>query len=203
MVDNHSVETEIKLVELASKGDKEAFCKLISLHRTKLRSFAVNITGGDQATADDILQEALIKAYCALPRYDNRGSFTTWLWRIIKNEFINHLRTPAARVEASSIDANDNEALFRAEEDGEQKLLDDEIKENVHELIAALPKKLRVAIILVELEEMCYEDAAQILGISLTALKSRIFKGRKKLVKIVEEKNAHKTTLKDKKPLKG
>ena len=203
MVEDHSVETEIRLVELASKGDKEAFCKLISMHRAKLRSFAVNITGGDQATADDILQEALIKAYCALPRYDNRGSFTTWLWRIIKNEFINHLRTPATKVESASVDTSENESLFRTEEDGEKKLLDDEIKENIHQLIATLPKKLSAAIILVELEEMCYEDAAQILGISLTALKSRIFKGRKKLIKEVEEKNAHKTTLKNKKPLNG
>ncbi len=201
MVEENLVSIEIELIDKAVKGDKKAFCKLIDMHRAKLRSFAVNITGGDQATADDILQEALIKAYRALPRYDNKGSFTTWLWRIIKNEFINYLRVPSNKVESASVDSNDKENLFRSEEDCESCMLEDEIKNSVRELISHLPEKLKAAVILVDLEEMCYEDAADILEISLTALKSRVFKGRKKLVEIVEEKMGDETTLNEKKPL--
>jgi RNA polymerase sigma-70 factor, ECF subfamily len=201
MVEGNLVSIEIELINQAVKGDKNAFCKLISMHRAKLRSFAVNITGGDQATADDILQESLIKAYRALPRYDNKGSFTTWLWRIIKNEFINHLRTPAYKVEAASVDTSERENLFRSEEDCESFLLENEVKNSVRELISHLPEKLKAAVILVDLEEMCYEDAADILEISLTALKSRVFKGRKKLIEIVEEKMGGETTLDEEKPL--
>ncbi len=195
-------ELEIELINRAVKGDKKAFCTLVKMHRVKLRSFAVNITG-DQATADDILQEALLKAFFALPRYENKGSFTTWLWRIIKNEFVNYLRSPAAKVVTATVDVNENDGIFKTSEDGESTLLDKETKKNIKDLVAELPEKLRIAIILVDLEEMCYDDAAEIMGISLTALKARVFKGRRKLVKIVEEKIKKETTLKEKKPLKG
>jgi len=176
---------ERELLTAAVKGDKRAFCRLITLHRAKLRSFAVNITG-NPVLADDILQEALIKAFQSIGNFEIRGVFTTWLWRIIKNEFINYLRDPANRIDTVSISANEKDIDIPDPDMNEETLLKKEIKDKVRTLVSALPLKLRSAIILVDLEEMSYDEAADILEISLTALKARVFKGRRKLIEFVK-----------------
>lgn len=179
--------TESALIKLAVKGDKRAFCELVSLHRAKLRSFSVNIACGNSVLADDILQEALVKAFLSIKNFEIRGSFTTWLWRIIKNEFINYLRDPANRLDTFSIYGNENEMVLPVDENCESEMIRSDIKDEVHRLISLLPLKLRTAVVLIDIQEMCYEEAAEILEISLTALKSRVFKGRKKLTEIVSE----------------
>jgi len=180
--------TEKELITLASKGDKRAFCDLISLHRSKLRSFAVSICGGNIHLADDILQEALIKAYIAMKNYEIRSSFTTWLWRIIKNEFINYIRDPETKIEMIS-DSEDNTGVtLRSDECSESEMIREDVKKEVHQLINALPVKLKMAIVLIDIQEMPYEEAARILEISLTAMKSRVFKGRKRMAEIMNEK---------------
>ncbi|HSW59821.1 MAG TPA: RNA polymerase sigma factor [bacterium] len=176
---------EKDLVKLAVQGDKKAFCDLVSMHRAKLRSFSVNIACGNAALADDILQEALVKAFLSMKNFELRGSFTTWLWRIIKNEFINYLRDPSNRLETFSISIGEKDLDIPAAENSEKEMIMSDVREEVHRLISLLPLKLRTAVILVDIQEMCYEEAAEILEVSLTALKSRVFKGRKKLVEIV------------------
>lgn len=176
---------EKELIILATKGDKRAFCDLISMHRAKLRSFSVNIACGNTALADDILQEALIKAYISMKNFELRGSFTTWLWRIIKNEFINYLRDPSNKLDTFSISGEEKDVEIPDFENSENEMIKSDVREEVHRLISLLPLKLRAAVILVDIQEMCYEEAAEILEISLTALKSRVFKGRKKLIEIV------------------
>lgn len=179
---------EKELIILASKGDKKAFCDLVSIHRAKLRSFAVSIAGGNVHLADDILQEALIKAYISMKNYEIRSSFTTWLWRIIKNEFINYIRDPATKIEMISDTEDDAGVALSSEECSETEMIRDDVKREVHDLINSLPAKLRMAVVLIDIQEMPYEEASQILEISLTALKSRVFKGRKKMVEIMNEK---------------
>lgn len=185
---------ENQLLKKAINGDKKAFCKLISMHRAKLRSFAVNIAGGNSALADDILQEALVKAYLSITRYEIKGSFTTWLWRIIKNELINHFRSPATRIESNSEPETDDRQYFISEDNTEAALIEKDTKTEVQFLISNLPEKLKVAITLVDIDEISYEDAAKILEISLSALKSRVFKGRRKLAELIA-KNDHKKQL--------
>lgn len=185
---------EKQLLEKAIGGDKNAFCELVRMHRAKLRSFAVNIAGGNRSLADDILQEALVKAYLSITRYKISGSFTTWLWRIIKNELINHFRSPSTKVEMRSDAESEEKQIFIAENNTESALIEDDIKTEVHFLISTLPEKLKIAIVLVDIDEVSYEDAAEILEISLSALKSRIFKGRRKLAELIQ-KNDYKKQL--------
>ncbi len=185
---------EQKLLKKAINGDKKAFCELISMHRAKLRSFAVNIAGGNAALADDILQEALVKAYLSITRYQINGSFTTWLWRIIKNELINYFRSPATKVEMSSDPETPEKQIFIAPDNTEAALIEKDTRTEVHFLISNLPEKLKVAVVLVDIEEISYEEAAKILEISLSALKSRVFKGRRKLAELIA-KNDYKKQL--------
>jgi len=182
------------LLERSIQGDKKAFCELISMHRTKLRSFAVNIAGGNTALADDILQEALIKAYQSITRYTISGSFTTWLWRIIKNELINHFRSPATKLAVLCESETPEKQVFIDKNNTEDFLIQKDIRSEVHFLISNLPQKLKVAVILVDIDETNYEDAAKILEISLSALKSRVFKGRRKLAELIA-KNDYKKQL--------
>ncbi len=135
---------EKQLLEKAIEGDKKAFCDLVRMHQTKLRSFAVNIAGGNRSLADDILQEALVKAFLSITRYRINGRFTTWLWRIIKNEFINHLRSPATKVEMRSEVETEEKQIFIAENNTESSLIQKDIKSEVHFLISTLPGKTEV-----------------------------------------------------------
>jgi RNA polymerase sigma-70 factor (ECF subfamily) len=178
---------EKQLLEKAIDGDKKAFCELVRMHQTKLRSFAVNIAGGNSSLADDILQEALVKAYLSITKYQINGKFTTWLWRIIKNELINHLRSPATKVEMRSDTETEEKQVFIAENNTESALIEKDVRSEVHFLISTLPEKLKIAIVLVDIDEVNYEDAAEILEISLSALKSRIFKGRRKLAELIQK----------------
>jgi RNA polymerase sigma-70 factor (ECF subfamily) len=123
-----------------------------------------------------------------MKNYEIRSSFTTWLWRIIKNEFINYIRDPETKIEMISDSEDDTGIVLRSEECSESEMIREDVRNEVHQLINALPVKLKMAIVLIDIQEMPYEEAAQILEISLTAMKSRVFKGRKRMAEIMNEK---------------
>jgi RNA polymerase sigma-70 factor (ECF subfamily) len=77
--------------------------------------------------------------------------------------------------------------VFIAENNTESALIEKDVRSEVHFLISTLPEKLKIAIVLVDIDEVNYEDAAEILEISLSALKSRIFKGRRKLAELIQK----------------
>lgn len=177
--------SENELITAARNGEIRAFEELVRLHRAKLRSFSLYICGGNQADADDILQEALIKAYLNIQNFRKDSAFSTWLWKIVRNEFISSKRSPYAKdtVSADSI----NEANLGVAPNPESEFFRDETYAGLRMLISMLPPLLKEALILVDMQEMSYEDAVKVLDISLSALKARVFQARKKLVELAAE----------------
>src|SRR6266508_6473994 len=78
-------------VERAKRGDREAFAALVRKHQKRVYSTAFHITG-NHGDADDVAQEAFIRAYRGLPRFDGRADFFTWLYRIVVNVALNAVR---------------------------------------------------------------------------------------------------------------
>ena len=170
------------LVERVQKGDTRAFDLLINKYQHRIISLVARYVS-DQTEAQDVAQEAFIKAYRAIERFRGDSAFYTWLYRIAINTAKNWLVARKRRPPASDIDAVDAEQYdmnSRLKEQGtpENELMREEIKRTVFDTIADLPDDLRTAIMLREMEGMSYEDIAITMDCPIGTVRSRIFRAR-------------------------
>jgi RNA polymerase sigma-70 factor (ECF subfamily) len=171
-----------KLVERVQKGDKGAFDLLVLKYQHKIVNLIMRYVR-DPELAQDIAQEAFIKAYRALPRFRGDSAFYTWMYRIAVNTAKNHLAAQRRRPMDIELDLQDPEqydlhAKLRETDTPEGVALGNELKETVERAIAALPEDLRTAIVLRELEGMSYEEIAQTMDCPVGTVRSRIFRAR-------------------------
>lgn len=173
------------LLEKARKGDIDAFEKLVKNHYQRLFHFALGITGGNDATASDILQEALIKAYLNIARFEGKSSFTSWLWRILKNEFFNYMRNNDLSETTSFEDISEPAADVLSMPD--ESFFDHELKRNLMNLIDRMPEIHREIIIMAELMGMSLNEISLYLDIPEGSVKSRLSRAREKLTELVNK----------------
>ncbi len=171
-----------KLVERVQKGDKGAFDLLVLKYQHKIVNLIMRYVR-DPELAQDIAQEAFIKAYRALPRFRGDSAFYTWMYRIAVNTAKNHLAAQRRRPMDVELDLQDPEqydlhAKLKETDTPEGVTLSNELKETVERAIAALPEDLRTAIVLRELEGMSYEEIAQTMECPVGTVRSRIFRAR-------------------------
>jgi RNA polymerase sigma-70 factor (ECF subfamily) len=171
------------LVDRVQLGDKKAFGLLVSKYQRKLMRLVSRLVR-DQAEAEDVVQEAFIKAYRALPQFRGDSAFYTWLYRIGINTAKNYLVTQGRRMPTST-DSDIQEA--ETFDDGEQlrdintpesMLATKQIAETVNIAMEALPEELRVAITLREIEGLSYDEIALAMGCPIGTVRSRIFRAR-------------------------
>jgi len=172
-----------QLVERAQRGDKRAFELLVDKYQRKLGRLLSRFVR-DPSEVEDVMQEAFIKAYRALPTFRGDSAFYTWLYRIGINTAKNYLAAMRRRAPTSTdVDAEDAEGY----EDGERlrdlntpehMLLSKEIADTVNAAMEALPEELRTAIQLREMDGMSYEDIARIMDCPIGTVRSRIFRAR-------------------------
>jgi len=137
----------------------------------------------DPSEAQDVAQEAFLKAYRALPSFRGDSAFYTWLYRIATNTAKNYLVAQNRRPPTDDIDAQDAEQFsgdtgLKEYATPEHLLLRDEIEQTITDAIEALPDELRTAITLRELEGLSYEDIAQAMDCPIGTVRSRIFRAR-------------------------
>ncbi len=171
-----------ELVRRVQAGDKRAFDILVGKYQLKIIKLVSRYVH-EPGDAQDIAQEAFIKAYRAISRFRGDSAFYTWLYRIAINTAKNWLVARDRRPPGSDIDAMDAEQIgmdgMRNEQDTpERLLLKDEIEQTVLQAIEELPDDLRTAITLRELEGMSYEDIALTMDCPVGTVRSRIFRAR-------------------------
>ena len=172
-----------QLVERAQRGDKRAFELLVEKYQRKLARLVSRLVR-DPGEAEDVTQEAFIKAYRALPSFRGDSAFYTWLYRIGINTAKNYLvamgrRAPTStEVEAEEAEGYESGELLRDINTPESLLLSKEIGNTVNAAIEALPEELRSAIQLRELEGMSYEEIAKLMDCPIGTVRSRIFRAR-------------------------
>ena len=175
--------SDLSLVQRAQAGEKGAFDALVLKYQHKVVKLVSRYVR-DPADAEDVAQDAFIKAYRALPRFRGDSAFYTWLYRIAintaKNAVAARIRNPvdfdfdqgddesSGGLEARMSDTATTEALAMTEE----------IRNTVNAAIAALPEDLRTAIVLRELEGMSYEEIAEAMACPVGTVRSRIFRAR-------------------------
>lgn len=171
-----------QLVERVQNGDKNAFNLLVSKYQHKVANLVSRYVK-NQSDVPDIVQEAFIKAYRALPNFRGDSAFYTWLYRIAVNCAKNHLvatgrKPPGSDVEIEDAEIYDSGDALRENASPEKLLLTKEIKKVVFDTIEQLPEDLKTAINLRELEGLSYEEIAVIMECPVGTVRSRIFRAR-------------------------
>jgi len=171
-----------KLVERVQSGDKNAFNLLVTKYQHKVANLVSRYVK-NHSDVPDIVQEAFIKAYRALPNFRGDSAFYTWLYRIAVNCAKNHTvargrKPPGSDVEIEDAEIYDSGDALRENASPEKLLLTSEIKKVVFDTIEQLPEDLRTAINLRELEGLSYEEIAVIMECPVGTVRSRIFRAR-------------------------
>ncbi len=176
-------EADLALVERVQSGDREAFGLLVGKYQRKLLRLVMRLVR-DPAEAEDVTQEAFIKAYRALPNFRGESAFYTWLYRIGVNTAKNWLVAHGRRMPTMSEIAGDETegieetVLLRDDETPDRVLMSRQIGETVNAAMEALPEDLRTAISLREIEGLSYEEIAQVMDCPIGTVRSRIFRAR-------------------------
>jgi RNA polymerase sigma-70 factor, ECF subfamily len=173
------------LVGAAKRGDLTAFEELVNRYERKIFRLTRNITGNKE-DAEDAMQDAFLKAYTNLENFQGDSRFYTWLVRIAANEALMRLRK--RKPGEFSIDeplAGEEEYLPRELDDWgpspEQRYAQTEMQEILAEAIEKLEPDFRIVFVLRDVEELSTEETAALLGLSITATKSRLLRARLKL----------------------
>ena len=170
--------TEAQWIAEAKSGDKDAFAKLVEKYQKPVYSICYRMLGTPTA-AEDAAQEAFIRAYQALDRYDPTRSFATWVLSIASNYSIDQLRKK--KVTILSMD-NEKHAWLAPPDPGpspEKAALEKEKQILVQTILAELSEVDRAAVVLQFWHDYSYEDIADTLDLSSSAVKSRLFRARK------------------------
>ncbi len=176
-------EIDHELVLRAQRGDKRAFGLLVDKYQRKLARLLSRMVR-DQAEIEDIVQEAFIKAYRALPNFRGDSAFYTWLYRIGINTAKNYLVSMGRRPTVSSnVEIEDAENFedgdeLRTMETPESAMATKQIAQTVNDTVASLPEELRTAITLREIDGLSYEEIATVMDCPIGTVRSRIFRAR-------------------------
>lgn len=171
------------LVEKAQGGDKVAFGELVRKHQRRVYATALQMTG-DHGEADDIAQDAFLRAFMAIDRFDGRSEFHTWLYRIVVNLTINHLKRRGRTRPAEETDPRVVGALAADASSGvdpARALEKRRFYARLVEALDALPESLKATVVLVSLQGLTHRIVAEILGCSEGTVSWRIHEARKLL----------------------
>jgi RNA polymerase sigma-70 factor (ECF subfamily) len=176
------INVDQKLVERVQRGDKNAFNLLVTKYQHKVANLVSRYVK-KHSDVPDIVQEAFIKAYRALPNFRGDSAFYTWLYRIAVNCAKNHMvasnrKPPGSDIEVEDAEIYDSGEALRENASPEKLLLTNEIKKVIFDTIEQLPEDLRTAINLRELEGLSYEEIAHIMDCPVGTVRSRIFRAR-------------------------
>ena len=179
-------QTEAALVTAAKAGQYEAFESLVNRYEHKIYRLGLNITGNPE-DAEDVLQETFLKAFENLPRFREDSRFYTWIVRIAVNQALMKLRKRRTDRSVSLDDPieEDGEVIPRDFADWkpnpEQLLGRTETRERLEEAIQGLPPSFRTVFVLRDVEGLSTEETAEMLGLSISAVKARLFRARLRL----------------------
>jgi RNA polymerase sigma-70 factor (ECF subfamily) len=188
-------DSDQQLVQRVQAGDKAAFDLLVRKYQHRVLKLVGRFVS-DAAEAEDVAQEAFIKAYRALASFRGDSAFYTWLYRIAintaKNALVSNRRRPVDfDLDLQDPEQYDRHARLKEGDTPEGVLLTEEIRAVVERAMEQLPEDLRTAIVLRELEGLSYEEIAEAMDCPVGTVRSRIFRAReaidKKLKPLLDE----------------
>jgi len=188
LVSSPKQQRELQLIRRAQQNDLDAFTELVDEYQNPVFRQAYWLLGEPEA-AEDAAQEAFYRAYCKIHTF-NGPSFRAWIMRITTNycldqlrQFRKHPSVPLAAGCSATSEVNENSRWLRDPcPTPEQVVERSELRAGIQKCLLSLPPKYRIPIILVDIQEMAYQDAAQVMGMRLGSFKSRLSRGRAQLM---------------------
>ena len=182
---------EVTVIERAKAGDEKAFRDLVHRYEDTVYRFAFNVCRNEEM-ATDTLQNTFINVYNKLDSFDGRSKFSTWLYSIVTNNCL--MKRRSIRTHDKELPLEDEKILHDAETSllssretsPMGSLLNEELKHIFDEAIKKLPVDYRIVFVMRDIEDMSAAEVSKILGISVAAVKSRLFRAREFLRKVLE-----------------
>lgn len=183
--------TDQQLVDRVLAGDKNAFNLLVLRYQHRVAALVSRFVH-DPQEAEDVCQEAFIKAYRALNLFRGDSAFYTWLYRIAVNTAKNYLvarnrRPPANDLDYEEAETLDTGGILQDVENPENSMLTAKLQQAIHAAIEELPEDLRTAFTLREFAGLSYEDITEVMDCPVGTVRSRIFRAREAIDKKIKE----------------
>lgn len=174
-----SIDDDYAIIRQFIDGDQSAFQILVKRHKEKVRNI-VYITMNNSALVDDIAQEVFITVYRNLKNFRFESQFTTWLYRITVNRCKDYLRKMNVRKIFSPLEEGNEVTEFSTPSENK------DVSQIVMDAISKLPVKLRMPLILKDIEGFSYQEISETLKCEMGTVKSRIFRGRERLKELLQ-----------------
>ncbi len=174
---------DVRLMRLVSRGDTSAFEELIQRHQALVAGTVARMLSSN-SDVEDIAQQVFIRVWKSARRYVPRAKFTTWLLKITRNLVFNELRRTKRHAHVplqSEPGAEDPPVKDETNLAPDASLLESELQRTIEEAILQLPETQRMALVLRRYEQMSYEQIAEVLDLSVPAVKSVLFRARSEL----------------------
>ncbi|MEJ2637374.1 MAG: sigma-70 family RNA polymerase sigma factor [Calditrichia bacterium] len=186
-MENEKRKEDRELIQLALQGNEKGYEKLLNKYRNLVFTIMLKMVRNPQE-AEDLTQEAFMKAFNSLASFNDEFAFSTWLMKIASNNCIDFLRKRKLRTYSINepIQYKDEKIEIEipdAEPTPEKSLLQNERKRMIEEAIDQLPERYRYVILLRHKEEKSYEEISEILNLPLGTVKAQIFRAREILNK--------------------
>ncbi|PYI63894.1 MAG: RNA polymerase subunit sigma-24 [Verrucomicrobia bacterium] len=174
---------DLRLMQLVGRGDTGAFEQLIEKHQALVAGTVARMLGSN-SDVEDIAQQVFIRLWKSARRYVPRAKFTTWLLKITRNLVFNEMRRTKRRAHVrlqSEPGAEDPPVKDEMNLAPDASLLETELQRTIEEAILQLPETQRMALVLRRYEQLSYEQIAEVLDLSVPAVKSVLFRARSEL----------------------
>jgi RNA polymerase sigma-70 factor, ECF subfamily len=174
---------DVRLMQLVGRGDTKAFEELVERHQALVAGTVARMLGSN-SDVEDIAQQVFIRVWKSARRYKPRAKFTTWLLKITRNLVFNELRRTKRRAQVPfNPAAGADESALKDESNPtpDASLLAVELQRAIEEAIMHLPETQRMALVLRRYEQLSYEQIAEVLDLSVPAVKSVLFRARTEL----------------------
>jgi RNA polymerase sigma-70 factor (ECF subfamily) len=174
---------DVQLMHLVGRGDTAAFEELVERHQALVIGTVARMLGSN-SDVEDIAQQVFIRVWKSAGRYVPRAKFTTWLLKITRNLVFNELRRSKRRAHVPIQTEGESEEIQLREETvlaPDAAALEAELQEAIEKAISELPETQRMAVVLRRYEDLSYEDIAEVLDLSVPAIKSVLFRARTEL----------------------
>ncbi len=183
---------ETAAIEQVLAGDREAYALLVQRYNGPLFRYLLRMLGRPDE-AEDMAQEAFLRAYLSLASYDSTYRFSTWLFRIATNLALNRLKVEQRVVSLEMLQDRPDERPMELADSSEecrpeQRVERQEMGQAVRECLEELPPAYRSVVILRHLSDLSYEEIADSTGLPLNTVRSRLHRGRERLGECLEQR---------------
>lgn len=182
----NTINADTNLLDSFKNGDMQSFEQLVIKYKDKIAKTVYSIIN-NVSDVDDVVQDIFLIVYKSVRSFKGNSSFSTWLYRITVNRCYQELRKRKTRNQINETDFNGETAaeigsiLPSQEENMEDKMIRNELRENIQKTLNTLPEKYRVIFILKNINGLSYKEISETMNISMDKVKIWLFRARQKL----------------------